>query len=106
VDKRVVIYCSSGGIERIKTALKAKLDLATVEYFAKLSSEKRMAAISDFNFKKTKVLLATELASRGFSFLPPIDCIISFDACEKAEEELVRMCRSNKGEAECTADLI
>jgi superfamily II DNA/RNA helicase len=42
-----------------------------------------MAAMFDFNFKKTKILLATELASRGFSFLPAIDCIISFDACEK-----------------------
>jgi superfamily II DNA/RNA helicase len=83
VEKRVVIFCSSGAIERIKTGLKAKLDVRTVEYFARLSSEKRMAAIFDFNFKKTKILLTTELASRGFSFLPAIDCIISFDACEK-----------------------
>lgn len=105
MDKRVVIFCSSGGIERIKTALKAKLDLPTVEYFARLSSEKRMAAIFDFNFKKAKILLATELAGRGFSFLPAIDCIISFDACEKPEEELVRMCRSNKPDAECKPNL-
>ena len=83
VDKRVVIFCSSGGIERIKTALKTKVEVPTVEYFARLSAEKRMAAIFDFNFKKSKILLATELASRGFSFLPAIDCIISFDACEK-----------------------
>jgi superfamily II DNA/RNA helicase len=82
----VVIYCSSKSIDQIKLALKTKLNINTADYFAKLSSEKRMAAIFDFNYTKYSVLITTELANRGFNFIPPIDAIISFDACENAED--------------------
>jgi superfamily II DNA/RNA helicase len=63
-----------------------------------MSSEKRMAAIYDFNNQISNVLVTTELANRGFSY-PPIDAIISFDPCEVFEEELLRMSRSNKAGA-------
>lgn len=43
-----------------------------------MGSEKRMAAIYDFNFGTANILLTTELANRGLSFLQPIDAIISF----------------------------
>lgn len=43
-----------------------------------MSSEKRMAAIFDFNLSTAKILLTTELANRGLCFLQPVDTIISF----------------------------
>lgn len=100
MQNRVIIYCGSGLVDQVKAALKTKYDISSIEYFAKLGSEKRMSALFDFNYQKERVLITTELGSRGFSFLAPIDTIISLDHCSTPEDEAVRIARSNKPTAQ------
>lgn len=55
-----------------------------------------MAVIYDYDNGPIKVLLTTDLCNRGITFKTPIDTIISFEMCHRADEEIARMCRSNK----------
>lgn len=63
--------------------------------YAGLSTEKRNLVLLNFREGASNFLIATDLISRGINLGKPVDTIISFDI-EEPEDELSRICRSNK----------
>ena len=64
----MIIFTILKHLDNVKNMIKNKLNVTPLEYYSKLSSEKRMSVVFDFNYKRNNILIATELAARGLTF--------------------------------------
>jgi ATP-dependent RNA helicase DDX49/DBP8 len=68
-------------------------DLKVSKIHSKIPQKMRFKAIEDFKSKTTKILIATDLASRGLD-IPLVDLVINYDISRSPEDYIHRVGRT------------
>jgi ATP-dependent RNA helicase RhlE len=100
--KKVVVFCSSKqSVKQLTRDLK-RSKINAVEIHSDLIQQERDQTIMNFTSGKIRVLVATDLLSRGVD-IDDIDLVINFDAPRDAEDYVHRIGRTARAEADGTA---
>lgn len=98
----VIIFCSSK--QNVKTLYaelhRAKFSIELIH--SDLEQEKREQALLDFKNKKLKMLVATDILSRGID-IEDIDLVINYDVPKDAEDYIHRIGRTARAATDGTA---
>ena len=100
--ERIIVFTrTKRGADRLTHILKAR-DFPAKQIHSNLSQSRREKALKAFREGKTKILVATDIASRGID-VDAISYVINYDVPEPAEDYVHRIGRTgragNKGEA-------
>lgn len=98
----VIVFCSSKlSVKKLTETLK-RAKFSVDEIHSDLEQDKREQALIDFKSKKLKVLVATDILSRGIH-IEDVDLVINFDIPHDGEDYVHRIGRTaraaNKGTA-------
>lgn len=98
----VIIFCSSKlNVKQLYADLKqARFSIELIH--SDLEQEKREQALLDFKNKKLKVLVATDILSRGID-IEDIDLVINYDVPKDAEDYIHRIGRTARAASDGTA---
>jgi ATP-dependent RNA helicase RhlE len=58
------------------------LKIDCIPYYAELRIEERAEALARFDAGGVRILISSDLASRGLDFMLPVDAIVEFDMAE------------------------
>lgn len=99
---RIIIFCSSKqNVKQLYAALK-QANLSIEMIHSDLLQEKREQALLDFKNRKLKVLVATDILSRGID-VEDIDLVLNYDVPKDGEDYIHRIGRTARAAAEGTA---
>jgi superfamily II DNA/RNA helicase len=59
--------------------IKEELQQEAEMLYAELKTEERTAALDGFSRGAARILICSELGSRGLDFSLPVDCIVEYD---------------------------
>ena len=93
--EQVLIFCSA---KRTCDNLVKKLEKRSIEAVAMHSNKeqsKRMAALKDFKSGKTRILIATDVASRGID-IEQLPCVINYDLPRSPNDYVHRIGRTGR----------
>lgn len=93
-DKVLVFGRTKWGLERLATDL-SKRGFAVVAIHGNKSQGQRQRSLSDFKTNRVKVLLATDVASRGLD-IDDVTHVINFDLPESYEDYIHRIGRTGR----------
>jgi len=97
--RSVIIFCSTkSSTKQLAKELK-KLRLSVDEIHSDLDQKSREKVLLDFRNRKTNILVATDILSRGID-IEDIDLIINFDVPHDGEDYIHRIGRTARAEAE------
>jgi len=98
----VIIFCSSKqNVKQLYAALKqARFSIELIH--SDLEQDKREQALLDFKNKKLKILVATDILSRGID-IEDIDLVINYDVPKDAEDYIHRIGRTARAASDGTA---
>jgi superfamily II DNA/RNA helicase len=98
----VIIFCSSKqNVKQLYADLKqAKFSIELIH--SDLEQDKREQALLDFKNKKLKILVATDILSRGID-IEDIDLVINYDVPKDAEDYIHRIGRTARAASDGTA---
>lgn len=98
----VIIFCSSKqNVKELYAELK-QAKFSTELIHSDLEQEKREQALLDFKNKKLKILVATDILSRGID-IEDIDLVINYDVPKDAEDYIHRIGRTARAASDGTA---
>jgi Superfamily II DNA and RNA helicases len=98
----VIIFCSSKmNVKQLYAELK-QAKFSTELIHSDLEQEKREQALLDFKNKKLKILVATDILSRGID-IEDIDLVINYDVPKDAEDYIHRIGRTARAASEGSA---
>lgn len=98
----VLIFCSSKqSVKQLTKELK-KGKLNADEIHSDLDQEQREQVLIDFRSKKLKILVATDILSRGID-IEDIDLVINYDIPHEGEDYIHRIGRTARAKSEGTA---
>jgi ATP-dependent RNA helicase RhlE len=98
----VLIFCSSKqSVKQLTKDLK-KQKLSVDEIHSDLEQEKREQVLIDFRSKRLKILVATDILSRGID-IEDIDLVINYDIPHEGEDYIHRIGRTARAKSEGTA---
>jgi len=83
--------------ERVCKAL-SRASIASLTIHREKSQQERLAALADFTEGKTRVLISTDVASRGID-IPSVDYVVNYDLPEDKEVYVHRVGRTGRGRA-------
>jgi len=97
--RSIIIFCSTKiSAKQLAKELK-KSKLSAEEIHSDLDQNKREQVLLDFKNRKTNILVATDVISRGID-IEDIDLILNFDVPRDAEDYIHRIGRTARAEAE------
>ena len=98
----VLVFCSSKlSVKKLCEELKrARFSVDQIQ--SDLEQEKREQVLLDFKSKKTKILVATDILSRGID-IEDIDLVINFDVPHDGEDYIHRIGRTARAQTKGTA---
>jgi superfamily II DNA/RNA helicase len=98
----VIIFCSSKqNVKQLYAELK-QAKFSTEMIHSDLEQEKREQALLDFKNKKLKILVATDILSRGID-IEDINLVINYDVPKDAEDYIHRIGRTARAASDGTA---
>lgn len=96
-DQKIIIFAGSKiSVDRINKSLKG-INLDIKAFHSGYSQDEREAVMLDFRSGKTKILVATDIVSRGID-IDDIDLIINYDIPSEAEDYVHRVGRTARAE--------
>jgi ATP-dependent RNA helicase RhlE len=98
----VLVFCSR--IQNVKTLFRElkRSNFSVGEIHSELEQAQREEVLSDFRAKRIKILVATDILSRGID-IDDIDLVINFDVPHDGEDYVHRIGRTARAAAEGTA---
>ena len=98
----VVVFCSSKlSVKKLTEELR-RSKFSADQIHSDLDQEHREQALSDFKSKKLKILVATDILSRGID-IEDIDLVINYDVPHDGEDYIHRIGRTARAESKGTA---
>lgn len=97
--RSIIIFCSTKSSVKLLARDLKKSKLSVEEIHSDLDQKKREEVLLDFKNRKTNILVATDVISRGID-IEDIDLIINFDVPRDAEDYIHRIGRTARAEAE------
>lgn len=94
---RVIVFSSSKQKVKILNQALRKMKIQSAEMHSDLDQNKREDVILDFKAGKIKVLVATDILSRGID-IDDIECVINFDVPREAEDYVHRVGRTARAD--------
>lgn len=98
----VVVFCSSKMSVKKLTAELRRAKISANEIHSDLEQDKREQVMMDFRSKRLKVLVATDLISRGID-IEDIDLVINYDVPHEGEDYVHRIGRTARAATTGTA---
>ncbi|MFM9021405.1 MAG: DEAD/DEAH box helicase [Sediminibacterium sp.] len=98
----VIVFCSSKQAVKQLTRELKKAGIAAAEIHSDLEQNQREQVMLDFHSGKTKVLVATDILSRGID-VDNIDLVINYDVPRDGEDYVHRIGRTARAESKGTA---
>lgn len=98
----VIIFCSRKQSVKQLTAVLKRANFSVEEVHSDLEQDKREQALLDFRNHKLKVLVATDVLSRGID-IEDIDLVVNFDVPNDGEDYVHRIGRTARAASEGTA---
>lgn len=99
---RVIIFCSKKQhVKQLSAELK-RAKFSIEEIHSDLLQDKREQVMQDFRNKKLKILVATDILSRGID-IEEIELVINFDVPNDGEDYIHRIGRTARAESQGTA---
>ena len=99
---RVIIFCSKKQqVKQLSAELK-RAKFSIEEIHSDLEQDKREQVMQDFRNKKLKILVATDILSRGID-IEEIELVINFDVPNDGEDYIHRIGRTARAESTGTA---
>ncbi len=99
---RVIIFCSKKQqVKQLSAELK-RAKFSIEEIHSDLEQDKREQVMQDFRNKKIKILVATDILSRGID-IEEIELVINFDVPNDGEDYIHRIGRTARAESTGTA---
>jgi len=96
-DQKIIIFAGSKiSVDRIHKSLKG-INLDIKAFHSGYSQDEREGIMLDFRSGKTKILVATDIVSRGID-IDDIDLIINYDIPSEAEDYVHRVGRTARAE--------
>lgn len=92
-DHTLIVFVSTCRGCEIVAQLLAELDIDCVTLHSKINQARRLAALGKFRSGKSKVLIATDVASRGLD-IPTVQAVINYDVPRMAEDYVHRIGRT------------
>ena len=100
--KSVIVFCSKKqNVKQLSNELK-RANFSIEEIHSDLEQNKREEVLQDFRNKKLKILVATDILSRGID-IEDIDLVINYDVPNDGEDYIHRIGRTARAESEGTA---
>ena len=98
----VIVFCSKKqNVKQLSNELK-RANFSIEEIHSDLEQNKREEVLQDFRNKKLKILVATDILSRGID-IEDIDLVINYDVPNDGEDYIHRIGRTARAESEGTA---
>jgi ATP-dependent RNA helicase RhlE len=98
----VIVFCSKKqNVKQLSNELK-RANFSIEEIHSDLEQVKREQVLLDFRNKKLKILVATDILSRGID-IEDIDLVINYDVPNDGEDYIHRIGRTARAESEGTA---
>ena len=98
----VIVFCSKKqNVKQLSNELK-RANFSIEEIHSDLDQAKREQVLLDFRNKKLKILVATDILSRGID-IEDIDLVINYDVPHDGEDYIHRIGRTARAESEGTA---
>jgi ATP-dependent RNA helicase RhlE len=101
-NETVIVFCSSKQAVKQLTRELQKAGIPAAEIHSDLEQAQREQVMLDFHSKKTKVLVATDILSRGID-VDDIDLVINYDVPRDGEDYVHRIGRTARAESKGTA---
>ena len=98
----VIIFCSRKQSVKQLTQVLKRARFSVEEIHSDLEQEKREQALLDFKNRKLKILVATDILSRGID-VEDIDLVINYDVPNDGEDYIHRIGRTARAATEGTA---
>jgi len=98
----VIVFCSSKQAVKQLTRELKKAGIPAEEIHSDLEQNQREQVMLDFHSRKTKVLVATDILSRGID-VDNIDLVINYDVPRDGEDYVHRIGRTARAESKGTA---
>lgn len=98
----VIIFCSRKQSVKQLTQVLKRARFSVEEIHSDLEQEKREQALLDFKNKKLKILVATDILSRGID-VEDIDLVINYDVPNDGEDYIHRIGRTARAATDGTA---
>ena len=93
--KQVLVFCSAKkGCDRLAEKL-LEYDIEAVVLHGNKPQKERLAALSDFKSGKARILIATDVASRGVD-VEQLDCVINFELPRSPNDYIHRIGRTGR----------
>jgi len=99
---RVIIFCSKKQNVKQLTADLKRAKFSVEEIHSDLMQDQREKVMQDFRNKKLKILVATDILSRGID-IDEIELVINYDVPNDGEDYIHRIGRTARAESEGTA---
>lgn len=99
---RVIIFCSKKQNVKVLAAELKRSGFAVAEIHSDLLQDKREQVLLDYRNKKLKILVATDILSRGID-IEDIELVINFDVPNDGEDYIHRIGRTARAESTGTA---
>lgn len=97
-ERTVLVFCSSKSSTKELSRELKKLGLAAEDIHSDLSQEERENVLMKFRNRELKILVATDILSRGID-IENIDMVINFDVPHDGEDYIHRIGRTARAEA-------
>jgi superfamily II DNA/RNA helicase len=98
----VIVFCSKKqNVKQLSNELK-RANFSIDEIHSDLEQDKREQVLLDFRNKKLKILVATDILSRGID-IEDIDLVINYDVPNDGEDYIHRIGRTARAASEGTA---
>jgi ATP-dependent RNA helicase RhlE len=97
-ERSVLVFCSSKSSTKLLTRELVKMGLHAAEIHSDLTQQEREKVLMNFRNRELKVLVATDILSRGID-IENIDMVINFDVPHDGEDYIHRIGRTARAEA-------
>ncbi|MBC7425167.1 MAG: DEAD/DEAH box helicase [Bacteroidia bacterium] len=98
----IVVFCGTKQKVKSLTQLLLKARMPVAEIHSDLEQSEREKVVADFKAKRTKIIIATDILSRGID-IDGIDLVINFDVPHDGEDYIHRIGRTARAETSGTA---
>lgn len=93
--KSTIVFTGKRNTAHILTKMLQTLYISSILYHGKLQQKQRQKAVDEFKSGKYKVLVATNVASRGLD-IPHVQAVINYDIPTECEEYIHRVGRTGR----------
>lgn len=96
--RSILVFCSTKSATKSASRILKKLDFSVQEIHSDLDQKEREQVLIDFKSKKIKIIVATDILSRGIH-IDDIDLVLNYDVPNDAEDYVHRIGRTARAKS-------